>query len=200
LRHLLNTMLLLLLSGLLLTAGCSSDEARSFASGSSVAPDRSGAEASGEFSAAITLCRKVSRKSGRPIGAGDSFKMAGKSYVNALVDFRGVQPGRTYVVHLVWVRPDGKAIFRKYAEVVQTVQEDDSFRTVIRWLDGVDLHKVKRDTLTSEEPVFTLQSRLNISNKKKRVPGQYALRVYLDRRLLLARSFMVEGEPPALDE
>ena len=195
-RALLNNCLLLtLLSALVLTAGCSSEEARTVVSSRLSVDDQSSPAATDSgFGAEITLCRKVSRKSGRPIGVSDNFKITAKSYVNALVEFTGVRSDRTYVVHLVWVRPDGKEMFRKYAEVTQSEISSAQFQTSITWLDAEDLHKIKLDTVITETPEFTLQSRFNISSKKNRQPGQYSLQVFLDRRLLLEEEFIVTGE------
>jgi hypothetical protein len=105
-----------------------------------------------------------------------------------------VQPDRTHVVHLVWVRPDGRDLFRKYAEVTLEPGQDPAYRTVIRWLDGTDLHDVDTDTLLGVDPAIRLHSRINISEKRDRDPGLYQLRVYLDRRLLVSREFEILPE------
>ena len=189
-----HAVLLLLLPALWLVTGCSSDEAREMAlvSGQlqegSLVQDRSPHPG---FSAEITLCRKVSKRSGRPIGEDVVFHPAARSYVHALVDFRGVKEDRTYVIHLVWVRPDGKDLFRKYVEAVPVISEKGERQTLVTWLDAEKLHKVKRDTIPAEGPEFQLRTRLNISNKRARDPGQYALRVYLDRRFLGEKTFEV---------
>lgn len=190
-----NELLIILLSALVLTAGCTSDEARSVAMTQEGIEDASTPDTD-LFGAEVTFSRKVSKKSGRPIGAGTVFEMTTRSYVNALVDFTNVHQGRTYVVHLVWVRPDGKKIFMKYAEVLQNPDADSGHQTVVSWLKAIDLHDVKRDTLNSDTPAFTLDTRLNISTKKNRVPGTYMFQVYLDRRLLLEKEFLVEGDFP----
>jgi hypothetical protein len=39
--------------------------------------------------------------------------------VRARVALQNVRPDRTYSVHLVWVRPDGRELFRRYAEVTR---------------------------------------------------------------------------------
>lgn len=198
LRPFLMTTLLTLLPALWLAAGCGSPEARD---AQNTGPGVTAADSLGSsFRADITLARKVSRKTGRPIGEGDEFRIGPHSYVNALVDFQGVRSGRTYVVHLAWIAPDGGELFRKYAEVRQDcplVEQPDLRRTVITWLDGVDLHDVQRDTIQGEEAGFQLTSRLNISEKRDREPGRYLLRVYLDRRLLREQEFLVidEAEP-----
>ena len=145
----------------------------------------------GRFWSEITFCRKIGKKTGKRIGRGDTFTMAAKSYVNGLVDFQNVPLDRIHSVHLVWIKPDGKEMFRKFAEVRQGREESGEFRTVINWLDAEDLHKIKSDTLLTAEPTFTLNSRFNTSLKKERAPGLYHFRVYLDRALLLEEPFTV---------
>ena len=141
------------------------------------------------FGIDVTLCRKIGSKTGRRIGAGTSFRMSKKSRVQAMVDFSNVTAGKDYTVHLVWIRPDGREMYRRFAEVRQQAVATDTFRTVVRWLDAEDLHKVRADTLDGAAPQFTLDSRLNTSLSKQREPGEYLLRVYLDRRLLREDTF-----------
>ena len=177
---------ILLIAVLLLLSGCASEEVqqvRAVGAGEALSDDA--------FAAEVTLCRKVGRKSGRRIGTGHEFKMSKKSHVRAFVDFTNVKAERPYTVHLVWIRPDGREMFRKYAEVRQRAVGPDEYHTVINWLDAEDLHKVKADTLVMTEPDFTLGSRFNISQKKEREPGLYHFRVYLDRALLLEEPFTV---------
>lgn len=179
-----------LLAAALLFSGCTSDEVQQMEN-----VEISGESPENAFAVETTLCRKVSRKSGRRIGVGQEFKVAKKSYVRAFVDFENVQVDRPYTVHLVWIRPDGKEMFRKYASVQQDMAAEGEFRTIINWLSAEDLHKVKSDTLLTSDPEFTLQTRFNISEKKAREPGLYHFRVYLDRRILLEEPFTVLGPP-----
>jgi hypothetical protein len=127
-------MILLLLSpAFWLAAGCSSDEARDFASRQdgplTVENEGSPADVGAGFQAELVFSRKVSRKSGRPIGVASNFQSANKSYVNALLTCSGVRSDRTYVVHMVWVKPDGKEIFRRYAEVRSLEEPGEGVRT-----------------------------------------------------------------------
>jgi hypothetical protein len=174
---------------ILMLAACSSDEWQQL---NRNAPDH-GAEAA-DFAVQTTLCRKVGSKSGRRIGVGDTFQVDRKSYVRAFVDFENVHADRPYTVHLVWIRPDGREMFRKYAEVRQAEIESGEFTTVITWRDAADLHADRADTVRSLAPEFTLASRFNISASKQREPGLYRFRVYLDRRLLHTESFTVAAK------
>ncbi len=178
----------LVLTALLLVTGCTSDETKQ--AQAVLAADEIPTDA---FAVTTTLCRKVGRKSGRRIGAGHDFKVAMKSYVRALVDFQNVKPDRVYTVHLVWIRPDGREMFRKYAEVRQAATGSAEYQTQIDWLNAEDLHKIKSDTTKTEVPNFTLASRFNISTGRERELGQYQFRVYLDRRLLSTETFTVSG-------
>lgn len=174
-------------AALFLLSGCSSEEVQQLRP---VQADDSATEDT--FDATVTLCRKVGTKSGRRIGAGHEFDMSEKSYVRAFADFTNLKTDRPYTVHLAWIRPDGREMFRKFAEVRLHAAEADQFRTVINWLDAEDLHKIKSDTLVTDKPDFTLGTRFNTSLKKERVPGLYHFRVYLDRELLLEEPFTVK--------
>ena len=52
------------------------------------------------------------------------FRIRKESEVRARASFENVRPGQTYAVHLVWIRPDGRELFRRYAEA--TVAAGDS--------------------------------------------------------------------------
>jgi hypothetical protein len=178
----------LMAAALLLLSACASEETQQVRAARVDAPPTEEA-----FTAAVTLCRKVGSKSGRRIGVSHEFEMATKSYVRAFVDFTNVKTERPYTVHLAWIRPDGREMFRKFAEVRQQATAADEFRTVINWLDAEDLHKVKSDTLLTAEANFTMDTRFNTSLKKEREPGLYHFRVYLDRALLLEEPFTLKG-------
>ncbi len=45
------------------------------------------------------------------------FTVKDESRIRAELEFRNVRPERTYSVHLVWIKPDGDEVFRRYAEV-----------------------------------------------------------------------------------
>ena len=178
----------LMVTAMFLLSGCASEETQEV-----LAARAGNSSDEGAFDAQVTLCRKVGSKTGRRIGAGNEFVMSTKSYVRAFVDFTNVKPERPYTIHMAWIRPDGKEMFRKFAEVRQLETTEKEFSTVINWLDAEDLHKIKSDTLVTAEPDFTLGTRFNTSLKKERVPGLYHFRVYLDRRLLLEEPFTVKA-------
>jgi hypothetical protein len=47
------------------------------------------------------------------------FTVKDESHVKAEVNLYNPRPGRTYSVHLAWIRPDGWEIFRRYAEATR---------------------------------------------------------------------------------
>jgi len=49
------------------------------------------------------------------------FTIKDRSHVRARVALQNVRPERTYSVHLVWLRPDGRELFRRYAEVTRNL-------------------------------------------------------------------------------
>jgi hypothetical protein len=174
----------------LFATGCESQETRELAARNA---QMSAGEATRDstFDATVTFCRKIGKKSGKRIGVGDRFQTAQKRYVHGLVDFHNVRPGRTYAVHLVWIRPDGREMFRRYAEVLAE-QDSDGYVTVIDWKQAEDLGYLKTERCVSSEPAFTLSSRFNVSYSRQRIPGEYIFRVYLDRRLLMERGFTLD--------
>jgi hypothetical protein len=166
-------------------AGCESPEATA----QRRAGEGSLATAPESFRAEVTLCRRVSRKSGEPIGAGDSFVMRERSRVNALVDFRNLHTNRVHSVHLVWIAPDGREIYRKYAEITLRPAAEGGYETRILWREAEDLNTVEEEMRRSAEPALQLWTAITTSLDRGRDPGPYALRVYLDRRLLVEEPF-----------
>ncbi len=164
-----------------LAQGCKTPEPKAVVAGD---------KAENSFKASIELCRKVSKKSGKRIGLGNEFKMTRKSKVRAFVDVEGAVPGRTYTWHLSWVKPDGKEMFRKFAEVTM-VEGADGYEAIIQWKKAENLHYLKETVVKSEDGSYSLPAKLNISASKERIPGTYRFQVYLDRKFLLEEEFEV---------
>ena len=121
------------------------------------------------------------------------FKVKRSSWIEARVDVRGVEPGRVYPFPIVWTQPGGRELFRKYAEVVVAPADSVGYVADVVWKKAEDLGYRKHSRREVPEPGFILESSLNISTKREREPGEYRLRVYLDRRLLLEEPFTVIG-------
>ncbi|MBU0742191.1 hypothetical protein KKG45_11200 [bacterium] len=182
--------LLLLAAVLACMAGCGQEDVARVRGGVSIAD--ADAAAGPVFDAQIVLCRRVGSKTGKRLDIGESFAEGYETrdrYIHAFVDFTGARAG-VHQVHLVWIRPGGKELFRMFAEV-RVTPAPDGYVTEIAWLNAEDLH-YRQD----EEPVagatadFSLHSRLNVAPEKGRDAGAYALRVYWNRELLAERSFL----------
>jgi hypothetical protein len=119
----------------------------------------------GDPTASITLCTTVSRKTGRPLGAGREFELREGGKVRAFVEFdrAGTGTERPLFVHLVWLDPDGQCFYRKSFE---------------------------HDPSSGE----FLESAISIS-PGKRDPGRYAFQVYLFRELVAEKTFVLTGKP-----
>jgi len=169
--------------------GCEQDVVKQFQANQSALKQNEGL-ATDQFTASITFCKRVGKKTGRYIGRGHDFTMAEKSYVHGMVDFTNVPCDRTQSIHLVWIKPDGRELYRRYAEVLVT-QTSDGYFTLTKWLDAEDLGYLKEVSHETDEARFTLSSRLNTSKVKEREVGRYKLRVYWNRELLLEDSFQL---------
>jgi len=185
--------LALLMSVMVATlGGCESEEGRQARAAQAALGDDSAVTIADDGTCRVetTICRKISRKSGRPIGKGRQYTIAKKSSVYSLTEFSGLRQNRVYSVHLCWIRPDGKEMFRRYAEV-ELSGKDEGYVAEINWKRAEDLHYVKQETFPAEGLEFSLSSRFNIAAAKNREPGNYLFRVYLDRRLLVEEPFEV---------
>lgn len=141
----------------------------------------------------VELCRKLSKK-GKRLDVGHQFTIEDKSAVLAFADFIDLQPERDYTVHLVWIRPDGRELFRRFAEF-RLSSADSAWTATVLWKDALDLHDIKREELTVTAPSVTLDSTFNTSAERNRETGTYRFRVYLDRRLVREESFtLASGE------
>jgi len=179
---------LILVSGLVLT-GCEQETIQQFQS-DRVAVAGGADPPTDSFWAEVSFCRKIGRKTGKRIGCGDKFFPEQKSYVHGLVDFSGLVPGEVYAVHLVWLKPNGKEIFRRYAEIFLEAG-DQGYTTHIAWKKAEDLGYLKEEVQERATPGCSLGSRLNISTSRNRELGRYAFKVYWNRELLVQRSFLI---------
>jgi len=112
------------------------------------------------LNAKITLCRKISKRSGKPLGAGTVFTIKPKAKVRALVEFDNLLAlgDRPLQFHLVWLGPTSKEFYTKRIDY-----EPDNDNPSIR--GSVSIPPERRD------------------------PGPYQLRVYLFRELIAQKNF-----------
>ena len=122
-----------------LVAGCTSTAENS-------GTEQSAARA-GEIRAQITLCSRVSRRTGKRRGVGTEFVIRRGDRVHALVDLENVTPGRLLSVHLAWLRPDGDCFFKKRYDIVP-----DSTVAVIH--GSISLSREKREPGTHRLHVY----------------------------------------------
>jgi hypothetical protein len=175
---------------LCLGAGCADDSVRAV---------REGVPSPDGLAAELSFCRRVGSKTGKRIETGDTFEIREGdryAYVYGFLDLAGVPADRDLQLHLVWIRPDGRELFRRFA-VVRSETVAEGRRTVVSWRDAEDLHDVTvEDPVLTDAPVLTLSSRLNVRPEKERESGAYLLRAYFDRELLAESGFTLTDEAP----
>lgn len=71
------------------------------------------ADAREGIAASITFCSKVGKSSGKLYGVADTFALKEGAKVWGVVDLDGFQPGEDLVLHLLWIKPNGKRAFAK---------------------------------------------------------------------------------------
>jgi hypothetical protein len=121
------------------------------------------------------------------------FRIRKESELRARASFENVRPGQTYTVHLVWIRPDGKELFRRFAEATVAAGDSGGYvaEVVYKKADHLPYRKVERQE--SKTPSFDVESVFDISRSKKRETGEYLLRLYFDRRLLKEEIVTIVG-------
>lgn len=184
------TRLALCIGVLACLAGCGQDDVARVRHGEAL--DAAEKAAGTALDAEIVLCRRVGSKTGKRIDVGDEFAASPEKknrYIHGFVDVSGASEG-VHQVHLVWIRPDGKELFRKFAEVA-VAAAPEGFSTEITWLQAEDLHYAQvDDPVVAEAADFSLYTKLNVAPEKEREPGEYALRVYWNRELLVEKTFL----------
>ncbi len=179
----------ILLTALVATSGCGQKRVAEFkAAQALLAEDPTALD--GEFQAQLTLCRRVGKKSWRPIGVGTEFEMKRKSRVEALLEVANVEPGEVNMFHLVWIKPGEKEVFRRYAEV-RVEESETGYDAHIQYKKAENLLYLREFTQRNEDNSFRLKIGLNTSLEKERVPGTYSCRVYFNRELLLEETFVL---------
>jgi hypothetical protein len=148
---------------LLLNAGCSSRSEVPVALADSTITYP--AKIADDISAKITLCRNISRKTGKQMGVGTLFTIRENESVRAIVDLKNIfkTSNRELMFHLDWINENGNSVF------------------------------LKRIDLSPDDSSFTLISSLSIS-PEKRQPGEYNFRVYLFRELIAEKKFKLRPE------
>jgi len=110
--------------------------------------------------ASIVLCRKVSKKTGKPIGAATTFTIKDSAKVKAIVSIekQDIKTNEQMVFYFNWIGPDGKSFYKK------------------------------RVVYTTSNPFFTISNSISIT-PEKRQPGNYKLRVSYRKKIIAEQQF-----------
>ena len=177
---------LLLIIGL---AGCGQEDVANVRDRAALAEAPASDETA--FDAELVLCRRIGSRTGKRIAIGDDFVERPEKknrYIHAFLDVRNAPVGE-HQVHLVWIKPGGKEMFRKAAEV-RVAPGDEGWDVDVVWVDAEDLHDRETEpTRSAASPDFTLDTRLNVSPERERDAGEYAVRAYWNRELMVEKAF-----------
>ena len=112
------------------------------------------------LNASIILCRKINKKTGKPIGAGNKFTIKEKAKVKAIVTFENpkIKPNEQMKFYFKWIGPDGKIFYKK------------------------------RIVYTSSNPSFTLSNSISITPEKRK-PGNYTMQVVFKKKIISEQKF-----------
>lgn len=117
------------------------------------------------ITANIILCKKISKKTGKPIGAGTVFTIDDKAKVKAVVNFhkQEIKTNEQLKFYFNWIGPDGKSFYKK------------------------------RIVYTTSNPSFTLSNSISIA-PGKRQPGSYILRISFRKKIIAEEKFELVAE------
>lgn len=108
----------------------------------------------------ILLCRKVSKKTSKPIGVGTVFTIKDKAKVKAIVSFKkqDIKTDEQMKFYFNWIGPDGKSFYKKHV------------------------------VYTTSSPSFFIFSSISIT-PEKRQPGTYTMRVFFHKKIVAEKKF-----------
>ena len=108
----------------------------------------------------ITLCRKVSKKTGKPIGAGTIFTIKDSAKVKAIVSFekQEIKTNEQMKFYFNWIGPDGKVFYKK------------------------------RVVYTTSNPSFSISNSIAIT-PEKRQPGIYTVQIVFRKKIITEQKF-----------
>ena len=110
--------------------------------------------------ASIVLCRKVSKKTGKPIGAATTFTIKNEAKVKAVVSIekQNIKTNEQMKFYFEWFGPDGKSFYKK------------------------------RIVYTTSNPFFTISNSISVT-PEKRQPGNYTLKVRFRKKIIAEQKF-----------
>jgi hypothetical protein len=151
---------ILFMYAIILFSGCSSftSDPVITADSTTMYPSRK----AGDIAANITLCKKISKKSGKPVGAGTVFTIGEKQMVRSLVKIenRHLYSDRLLMFHIDWIDPEGNSFYMK-----------------------------RIDLLPGDTTSFLFSS-VSIDSSVRQ-PGKYLFQVYYFRELIAEKKFML---------
>lgn len=115
---------------------------------------------SDNIKASLVLCRKVSKKTGNPIGAATTFTIKDEAKVKAVVSIekQDIKTNEQMKFYFEWIGPDGKSFYKK------------------------------RIVYTTSNPFFTISNSISIT-PEKRQPGKYNVRVSYRKKIIAEQKF-----------
>jgi len=113
-----------------------------------------------QVKANLVLCKKLSKKTGKPIGAATTFTIKEEAKVKAVVSIekQDIKTNEQMKFYSEWIGPDGKSFYKK------------------------------RIVYTTSNPFFTLTNSISIS-PEKRQPGNYTLKVSFRKKIIAEQKF-----------
>jgi hypothetical protein len=149
---------ILFMYAIILLTGCSSftSEPVTTADSTIIYPSRE----TGGIAANITLCKKISKKSGKPVGEGMVFSIGENQMVRALVKIenRHLHSDRLLMFHIDWLDSEGNSFY------------------------------MKRIDLAAGDTTSFLFSSISIDSTARQ-PGKYLFQVYYFRELIAEKKF-----------
>ena len=118
----------------------------------------------GGLEAKITLCRKISKRTGKPLGAGTVFTTRPKAKVRALIELENplALGERDLQLHVVWLGPNQKRFYKKMIDY------------------------------TPDPASPFIKGSISIP-PDRRLPGRYTCQVYLFRELIAEKHFYLQA-------
>jgi len=110
----------------------------------------------------IILCKKISKKTGKPIGVDTIFTIRDKAKVKAIVNFEKeeIKTNEQLKFYFNWKGPDGKIFYKK------------------------------RIIYTTSNPIFSLSNSISIS-PEKRIQGNYKIQIVYKKKIIAEQKFVL---------
>nr|MCU0364768.1 hypothetical protein [Ignavibacteriaceae bacterium] len=126
----------------------------------------------------ITLTKRVSKKTGKPIKPGTRFNLQEDTKLFAIVDLekQTTKQNRDLMFHIDWVDSSGNSFYKKRIDISI---KDTSSRIIKKRID-----------ISIKDTSSRIISSISLS-PQKRQPGNYTARLYLFRELIAEKRFLL---------